>query len=203
MEFLHWLQDSGLATWVRESDALGSTFPYTFLLALHAIGLAMLVGPNVAVDLRILGYGRSVPLGSMEGFFRQMWVGFWFNALSGLVLLPTSAVTFLTDPIFYVKLGSIALAVVTLQMIYGEVFRGRSGRGDTPPTTKAKILAGTSLVLWVVAIVSGRLMAYNGDVRRSTLNAFLLLLLLLLVGGVGWRAIARGPGWGVSLRRSM
>ncbi|MBI3047993.1 MAG: hypothetical protein HYY76_06745 [Acidobacteria bacterium] len=198
MEFLYWLQDSGLATWVRESDALGSTFPYTFLLALHAIGLAMLVGPNVAVDLRILGYGRSVPLASLEGFFRLMWAGFWLNALSGLVLLPTSAVTFLTDPIFYVKLGSITLAVVGLRLIHREVFVGRSGI----VTTRAKTLAGASLASWSIAIVAGRLMAYNGNVRWATLGALVALLLLLLVMTAGWRMLARGPGWSVSLRRS-
>ncbi|MBI2189259.1 MAG: hypothetical protein HYU37_19340 [Acidobacteria bacterium] len=203
MEFLLWLEHSGLATWVRESDALNSTFPYTSLLAVHAIGLAMLVGPNVVVDLRILGYGRGVPLASLEGFFRLMWVGFWLNALSGLVLLPTNAVTFLTDPIFYVKLGSIALAVVNLQSIHREVFRGRSARRDTPPTVKAKTLAITSLALWAVAIVSGRLMAYNGDVRWATLTALLTLMLLLLVVAVGRRIVTRGPGWSTSLWRSM
>ena len=40
------------------------------------MGLAFLVGANVALDARILGVGRGVPLASMLPFFRAMWLGF-------------------------------------------------------------------------------------------------------------------------------
>ncbi|MBI2186459.1 MAG: hypothetical protein HYU37_04965 [Acidobacteria bacterium] len=186
MDLLIWLENTGYAEWVRNPGL----FPYTVFLSLHAIGLALLVGPNAAVDMRILGVARSLPLAPMAGFFRLMWVGFWINAVSGLLLLPVSAVTFLTDPIFYVKLGSIALAAVILRLIAREV----SSRD--PASAKAKILAGTSLAFWSLAILAGRLIAYSNFVRWTTVGAFVILTLVLALVWLGGRSIvARSLDW--------
>lgn len=201
MEFLMWLENSGYATWVREADYLNSTFPYTFLLAQHAIGLAMLVGPNTVLNLRILGIGSSLPVKPMEQFFPVMWVGFWINAITGVLLVPTSAVKFLTDPIFYVKLGAIALAVVILRSIHRHVFRLDAAALDrTALTGKAKVLAGTSLAMWTIAIVAGRLMAYSALVRWATLGALLVLLVLVGIGWVGGAWMARSSAWAMRRR---
>lgn len=202
MEFLIWLENSGYATWMREADYLNSTFPYTFVLAQHAIGLAILVGPNTVLNLRILGMGSSLPVKPMEGFFPLMWVGFWINAISGVLLVPTSAVAFLTDPIFYIKLGAIALAIVILRSIHREVFGvGAASLGRVPLTAKAKALAGTSLALWTIAIVAGRLMAYSAPVRWATLGALLVLMVLAGIGWTGGALIARSPA--STMRRSV
>ena len=50
MEFLLWLRDTGYVTWVRESTSL---LGYTLYLALHTIGLVLLVGPNMLIASRI------------------------------------------------------------------------------------------------------------------------------------------------------
>lgn len=194
MEFLFWLENTSYATWMREADYLHSMFPYTFVLSLHAIGLALLVGPNAAINLRILGFAPSLPLAPMEGFFRLMWVGFWLNAVSGVLLIPTAAVTFFTDPIFYIKLGAIAAAVVVLRLIHREVFRADPAERDAMALSpRAKTLAGTSLVLWAIANLSGRLMAYPGFIRWATLAAFLIVTIVLAIVSVGW-FVAVGGG---------
>ena len=49
----------------------------------------------------------------MQRFLPVMWFGFWLNAISGVLLLigyPTKA---LTNPVFYLKLLFIALAVTS------------------------------------------------------------------------------------------
>ena len=51
--FLQSIEDSGLSTWLRESE---SPFAFYFVLLFHTFGLALLVGANTVVDLRILGY---------------------------------------------------------------------------------------------------------------------------------------------------
>jgi len=53
----------------------------------------------------------------------------------------------------------IALAVVTLRMLKVEVF-GKPSADERPPSSRARILALTSLAGWLGAIVSGRLLAY-------------------------------------------
>jgi hypothetical protein len=160
MDFLVGLEDSGLGTWVRESPSL---WAYPTILFLHTIGLAMLVGVNTAVDLRILGFAPTLPLAPMRRFFPLMWVGFWVNALSGLVLLLADASTKVVNPVFLIKMALIALAVVNISAIDKKVFK-RSVPDEGKLPMDVRLLACTSLLLWIGAITTGRLMAYIGPV---------------------------------------
>ena len=73
MEVLVSIHDSGLGTWVRESESL---WAYPTILFLHTVGMAFLVGMSVAVNLRILASDQDTPLAPMEKFFPVMYFGF-------------------------------------------------------------------------------------------------------------------------------
>jgi hypothetical protein len=164
VELLVQLEQSELATWVRESESL---WAYPIFISLHTIGLAFLVGFSAAIDLRILGVAPRMPLAGMGGLFLIMWFGFWVNALSGVVLLFANPTNFLTNPVFYIKLGFIALAVVTLRLLQTLVFCDPATLDTRPVPTKGRILAGTSLAAWLGAITAGRWTAYIGyDLHR-------------------------------------
>ena len=155
--FLRSIEASGFSVWLRESPSL---LAYPAILAAHTIGLAFLAGPSVAIDLRILGVASRLPLAPLERFFRLMWLGFCVNAVSGVVLLiayPTKAVT---DPVFYVKLGFIALAVVYMQLIRNRVFRDLPS-AEGLVATKGRFLAVASLFCWAGAITAGKFMEYT------------------------------------------
>ena len=77
MQVLASLERSGFGTWVREAPTI---WAYPTVLFLHTVGLAFLVGINVAIDLRILGVASSMPLAPMKKLFPWMWAGFWINA---------------------------------------------------------------------------------------------------------------------------
>jgi hypothetical protein len=154
MEFLVWVESTGLATWVRESPSL---LAYPGILFLHTIGLALLVGASTFVSLRLMGRGSEMPLPPFESFFLVMWAGFWINALSGAALLIADATTKMTNPVFFIKMGFVLLAVITMMMIRRRIFRKQTTQGAT-------FLALASLVLWTGAITAGRLMAYFGPV---------------------------------------
>jgi hypothetical protein len=102
---LDWGEHTGPSLWVREDPTI---FAFPLMLILHTVGMAFLVGSNVALDARILGVGRGVALTSMLPFFRVMWFGFWLNLLSGLGLLLAYPTKALTNPVFYLKLTLIA-----------------------------------------------------------------------------------------------
>ena len=160
MDFLQWVEQTGLATWVRESSSL---WAYPTILFLHTIGLATVVGLNARIDFRILGVASEVPLSPMVRFYPIMWAGFAVNALSGTALLMADASTKLANPVFYVKLVFIALALVNMRLLRTQVFRDPLV-DKRPPTTNARILALTSLIFWIGATTAGRLMAYIGPV---------------------------------------
>ena len=131
---------------------------------LHAIGMGFAVGVSVAIDLRILGAASRVRLADMRRFLPFLWAGFWLNAASGVLLLigyPTKA---LTNPVFYLKLTLIAIAMVLLGRIARTAFVS-SGQTDAPldldvPPSLQR-LAIASLLCWAGAITAGRLLAYT------------------------------------------
>ena len=154
--FLESLQQSALARFIGES---GSLLGYPTILFLHTLSLGTIAGLNAGVDLRILGFGRGVPLGPLGRLFPIMWLGFAVSAISGLALLLTDPVTRLHQPVFYIKLLLVALGVVTMQMMRNRVFRNPSiDSGVLPPN--ARTLAVVSLCLWIGATTAGRLIAY-------------------------------------------
>jgi hypothetical protein len=145
------LEQSGLATWIRES---GVIYGYPLILFLHTLGLSTLVGLNSAIDLRLLGVGQGIELKALERTFVLMWAGFALSAMTGTLLFVADAQKHGANPAFYVKLLCVALAVAILVTIRGRVFRNQ-GTG--------KALAAASLACWFVALSSARLMAYISE----------------------------------------
>jgi hypothetical protein len=155
--FLQSIETSSFSTWMRESD---SPFAFYFVLLFHTFGLSLLVGGNSLVDLRLLGFFRSIPLAPLKKLFRIMWVGFGINATTGLLLLISYPTKALTNPDFYIKLTIIGLAIWVLVRLQKDVF------SDTTVTeadmmARGATLAKWSLLLWVGAISAGRLLAYT------------------------------------------
>jgi hypothetical protein len=101
-----------------------------------------------------------VPLKEMKRFIPVMWFGFWLNAISGVALLIAYPTKALTNPVFYLKLGLIAIAVWLAALICARLF-GDSTSSDGVPSGVVKRLAAASLVCWAGAITAGRLLAYT------------------------------------------
>jgi hypothetical protein len=155
--FFIWLESTAFSTWIRESP---SVFAFPAILSLHTIGMGLVAGINLAIALRILGAGSGVPLKEMKRFLPVMWSGFWLNAASGVALLigyPTKA---LTNPVFYLKLSLIAVALGIVTWITRQVLNDSRAAGGGPPA-RARLFACASLACWVGAITAGRLLAYT------------------------------------------
>ena len=150
------LEDSAFAQWVAGAPTI---WAYPSILTFHTVGMGVVVGASAVLDLRLLGVGPEVPVARLKVLFRPLWWGFWLNAVTGVVLFIAHAAEKYGQAVFYVKLALIALALFTVVRIRREIFP----EGDTterPITTKVKMLAVLSLVLWAGAITAGRLMAY-------------------------------------------
>jgi hypothetical protein len=143
--FLETIERSGLSTWIRESE---SAFAYYFVLVIHNIGLALLVGTCGVLGARLLGFVPELPLAALRRFFRFIWIGFWLNVVSGVFLLIAYPTKALTNPLFYVKLALVAIGVWTLRRIEREVEVRRS-------------LALWMLGSWLGALTAGRALAYT------------------------------------------
>lgn len=154
--FTIWLQDSAVAVWTRESPSI---WAYPTVLMLHTVGLGVLVGANAVIDFRLLGFAPRLPVPSLIPLYRFMWVGLAINAVTGALLFASDADAKARQPIFYVKLLLIALALAVTAMIRRRVER-TPARAGAEAARGSRRLASLSLLLWAGAITAGRLMAY-------------------------------------------
>jgi hypothetical protein len=155
MGFFRSLQDSAFTEWFLGSESI---WTYPTVLTLHTMGMAILVGASFVINLRVLQVAGDIPLARLRPLYRFVWIGFVINLASGLVLFVTQAADRIVDPVFYVKLGSIAAA-----LLIGTLVKRKAVDPDNAPlvaSRQSRSLAATSLGLWVIAIVAGRLMAY-------------------------------------------
>jgi hypothetical protein len=155
--FLQSVEDSSFSTWLRESE---SPFGFYFVLLFHTFGLALLVGANSLVDLRLLGFFAKIPLAPLKRFFRIMWIGFGINATTGVLLLIAYPTKALTNPVFYTKLTMIGFAIWIVTKLQKEVFAGTT-LTEKDMMARGATLAKWSLFLWLGAISAGRLLAYT------------------------------------------
>ena len=120
---LSFLDQSAFSQWLLGSNSI---WAYPTVLTLHTFGMMVLVGAALMVDLRLLGFGRAIPLGSMSNLFRVMWGAFWLNLVTGTMLFIADATKRATQPLFLLKLALVAAGIITMVMIKRSLFDGRA-----------------------------------------------------------------------------
>ena len=151
-----WIEQTALSNWITGPSMLG--FPA--ILSAHTLGMAFLAGTNAGVDLRLLGVADRVPLTALEKFYPVMWLALAVNFASGTLLFIGYPYKAATNPVFYLKLALIAVALYVAVRIRREVLRAPDP--GAPVTKKrAQRLAIVSLVCWAGVITAGRLLAYT------------------------------------------
>ena len=156
MEFLVWLESTPIANAIRTIPWL-----YPMFETGHYIGLSLLVGGIMLIDLRVLGFARGLPLKSMIGLLPFVWIGFLINVFTGSMLFIYGATNFGPNRAFQVKMAFLVLA--GLNALAFDLAVRRSGSSwvaaDRPPTF-VKGVATLSLFFWVCVVTTGRWMAY-------------------------------------------
>ena len=155
--FLIWLETTPLSEWITGSPSM---FAFPGILAVHAIGMGLAAGLSVALDLRVLGVARGMAFREFQRFQPFLWLGFWINLASGVLLLigyPTKA---LSNPVFYLKLVLIAVGIGLLVRI-GRLSFSEGADPNAPSSRQLRGLAVVSIVCWTAAVSAGRLLAYT------------------------------------------
>ena len=147
------IEESGLSMWVRDN-------PFWAILSVHALGMAILCGASLIVALRLLGIPRDLPLAPLKRLYSYIWVGFWIQVVSGLLLLIGYPTKSLTNPDFYLKLALIAAGMIVMVMLQKRVFAD-PGLSEKDMMSRGRALAILSLLFWAGVVTSGRLLAYT------------------------------------------
>jgi hypothetical protein len=161
MDLLVSIENSGVGTWMRESS---SPWAFPLFLFLHTLGMAVVAGGAVIVDLAVLGvWPREAAITPLDRYMPVMWGGLALNVITGITIFTKDASTYGRNPDFYVKLVLVASGALLLA-----VLRRRALRNPAVDTGGAsghsRMFAWASLACWFGAIVAGRLIAYVGPV---------------------------------------
>jgi hypothetical protein len=154
--FLGFVEGSELSMWIRGDSLLA--FPT--IITLHTIGMGFLAGGSTAIDLRILGMASGVPLKAMGRFYPLLWLALGVNVPTGILLVIGYPTKQLTNPIFYIKLTLLAVALWLLVRVGTIVLRTEEAERKTM-SAQARMLASASIAAWVLLIIAGRLLEYT------------------------------------------
>jgi hypothetical protein len=158
LHFCQWIADTHFATAIHKS-------PYWFPIieGIHTLGIIGVVGPIVALDLRLLGvFMKKEPVSAIA---RQVlpwaWTGFSFMFITGLLLSVAEAATNYFNWAFRLKLILLVLVGLNPLIFHLGIYKKVNlwDRSSATPF-RARAAAISSLVLWAGIIVAGRLIAY-------------------------------------------
>lgn len=137
---------------------------YSSLEIVHILGIALLVGPALAFDLRLLGVGRQLlPVTAAARHLLPLArFGFAMAVASGVVMFVSGAVAVGNSGAAPWKLGLLIVAGINIVVFHGGAFRRVDGWDIGVPTpARARIAALVSILMWSGVIAAGRLLAYT------------------------------------------
>jgi uncharacterized membrane protein len=128
----------------------------------HFIGLSLLFGVVLLVDLRMLGFWKAIPFSTLHRLLPWGVLGFGVNVVTGILFFVGAPPGFyVTNSLFYWKLALILVAGANA--MYFTVFDGpwTLGAGETP-SLAAKVAAASGILLWTGVIFCGQMLPFIG-----------------------------------------
>nr|WP_300999494.1 hypothetical protein [Halomonas sp.] len=144
------LDETALAEWVRLSR-----WGYAAINTLHVLGIGLLIGAIIALDLRLLGWHKRLPLSELGRLLQPVAVvGLLLAMASGALLFLADPSGYAAMPLFLLKMTLIALAIVNALLL-------NLGPGLANATPRRLLVAATlSLLSWPAVLLAGRMLAF-------------------------------------------
>ena len=158
LQICEWIANTSLSIHIRES-----IWTYPIIESVHVLGLTLFLGLLLLWDTRLLGFVlRRVPVSKL---WRQLSPWILFGAIiitiSGTLLFWSDPVKFYGNVFFRIKLIALLFAAANAAAYHLGIER-RLFEWDTAATPRAAKIAGaTSIAIWTIVVVVGRLIAYN------------------------------------------
>jgi hypothetical protein len=132
-----------------------NAWAYPVLEIVHIVGIALLLGNLVLLELRVFGRGAALPVADLARLSLTVAAcGFALVAASGLLMFATQPQELIANRAFTLKMGLILLAAGNAVAFH---VRGSLQRLDT--TARALMLVSTGL--WLAVVACGRWIAYQ------------------------------------------
>lgn len=131
-----------------------TAWAYPALEAVHIVGIGLLLGNLVALEVRVFGRAAALPLQALARLSLTLALaGFTLAALSGLLMFSTQPTELLDNRSFLIKMGLLAAAAVNAAWFHGR-------RSLQKVDGVARMQMGLSTTLWIAVVFCGRWIAY-------------------------------------------
>lgn len=131
-----------------------SIWAYPALEVVHLLGIALLLGNLVLLELRVFGLGAALPVQALARLSLNLALaGFGMAAASGLLMFATQPAELLANRIFTLKMLLLLLAACNAGWFHG---RGSLHKLDT--LARAQMVLST--LIWLAVLTCGRWIAY-------------------------------------------
>lgn len=158
LRICRWVDSTSLNAFVGHS-----TWAFPAFDVIHTLGIVLVAGTIMLVDLRLLGIGlRGVPIRQLVARIvpATLW-GFGLMLVSGGLLFSSEAVKMYNSPIFRIKLVALGLAGLNALIFHLTIYREVDDWGAAPVAPLRARMAGLlSLIFWIAIIAAGRAIAY-------------------------------------------
>jgi hypothetical protein len=147
-----------LNSWIQETYWLWPVMEIS-----HFIGLSLLLGGLLVIDLRMAGLFRSFDPAATHRLLPLVLIGFSINLLTGILFFYGDPMRYSVNIGFQIKMGLVLLAGLNAAVYYWKVspiMQGWDATTSSPPL--AKFVAYASLTLWTGVLLCGRLIPYVG-----------------------------------------
>ena len=135
-----------------------SRYGYAAVSATHIIGIILLLGPTILLDLKLLGlWPRADRMSILIAVMPVAATGFVIVLASGFLLFSAQATDYVKLPIFQIKMGILILGILSaliLHLKYGIKF-------ERAPFGKRIYFSALSICLWISGVFAGRLIAFS------------------------------------------
>jgi hypothetical protein len=155
-----------LAEWIETTpfNAFMLNTPWAFPAAetLHFMGLTLLLGSLLVIDMRGMGMLRIIPFKEAHKLIPIAITGFAINLLTGIAFVFADPRSYFGNLGFWYKMLFIVLAGINALAFEFLVYR-RVRAGDTAAEEglTAKITSALSLVFWFNVLILGRFLPYT------------------------------------------
>jgi len=167
-------QETGLSAFVHIFEPTPSKFTdlmlvskywWAFMMDLHFIGLALVIGTVGILNLRVLGFEKRLTGASLHRLMPWAMAGFGINVLTGILAFIGMPAYYAFDVAFWLKILAVLLLGLNVAVFYlTSAFQSveRLAPGEDAPRL-AKLVAGSSLFLWFAVITLGRYIQSYAD----------------------------------------
>ena len=154
-----WLKATSLSQVVSMSPVL-----WPVMEMLHFIGLALLIGGAGLIDLRLMGFLKSVPVSAVMQVRKWAVLGIVINVVTGTLFFIGAPGQYINNSAWYYKLLFLAVAIVNVVIFetkQGKRMLTLAAGEDTPASFK--VAGVVSMGSWLMVLYFGRMLPFIGN----------------------------------------